>query len=118
MSYPSIVKYGTKTNPQAGDTVVNTGKLTAGRYRIQVLTKGTGTIAAGDTDNVQLLDASGGTVTVLMASKTADLAINNPEIWLNVATAGTVSVVAVANGSGTAAIYGAMIVATPEALYL
>lgn len=117
MPYPSVVKYGTKTNAQAGDVVVGSGKLTAGRYKIQVLAKLTGTIAAGDTDNIQLLDTSGGTVSVLMASKTADLSVLSPEIWTEFHTAGTINVVAVANASGTAAIYGAMIVATPEALY-
>lgn len=115
--YTSIVKYGTKTNPQAGDAVVSSGNLTAGRYRIVVVTKPSGTVAAGDADNVQLLNTTGGTVSVLMTSKTADSPTTSPDIWLDFHTAGTVSVVAVANGSGTAAVYGAMMVLTPEALY-
>lgn len=117
MAYPSIVKYGTKANAQAGDVVVGSGKLSAGRYRIVVVTKPSGTIAAADADNVQLLNPSGGTVSVLMMSKTADSPTVLPEIVMEFYTAGTVNVVAVANAAGTAAVYGAMIVATPEALY-
>lgn len=113
----STVKYGKKTNAQAGDVVVGSGNLTAGRYRIAVITKPTASAAAGDINNVQLLNTSGGTVSVLMMSGSTDIATTNPEFTLEFTTAGTVNVVAVANASGTATVYSALLVATPDALY-
>lgn len=112
----SVVKYGSKTNAQAGDVVVGSGNVTAGKYRVVVVTKASGTVAAGDLDNVQLT-YPGGTVSTLMMSSTADTANTSPEIRVEFTTAGTIAVSAVANASGTAAVYRALLVATPDALY-
>lgn len=114
---PGVVKRGTLSNPQAGGIVVSSGPLVAGRYRILVLTKPSGTVTSADANNVQLLDSSGGTVSVMQMSATTDSSTLNPEIWLNVGSGGTVSVVAVGSGSGTAAVYGALLAIQPEALY-
>lgn len=113
----SIVKYGSKTNPQAGDTIVSSGNLTAGKYRVVVATRPTGTIAAGDADNVQLLNPSGGTLSVFMMNATAGSQLVSPEVRMEFTTGGTVALVAVANASGVAAVYNAQLILTPEALY-
>lgn len=113
----TTVKYGTKTNPQAGDTVVSAGGLTAGRYRVIVQTLMSGTIAAGDVNNVQLIGSDGGTVSVLLTAGAANVAISSPTINLSVSSGGTIAVKAVANASGTGAIYGAVLVADPDALF-
>lgn len=114
---PRVVKYGKLTNPQAGGTVVNSGPLVAGRYRVSIATKPSGTLTSADANNVQLLDASGGTVGVLQMSATADFYTPNPDVVINVTAGGTISVVAAGNGSGASAVYGAVLVCEPEALY-
>lgn len=112
----STLAYGTATNPSAGGSVAATGTLPSGRYIVTVTTRPSGTIAAGDLDNVQL--QSGATVIgTLLQTATAGVAVTSAPITVEFTTAATISVTAVGNASGSSAVYGAQIVATPEALF-
>lgn len=112
----STVAYGTATNPQLGDSVAATGTLPSGRYTVTVTTRPSGTIAAGDLDNVQL-QAGATVIGTLLQASTADVGTTSAPIDVEFTTAGTISVTAVANASGSSAVYGAQIVATPQALF-
>lgn len=111
----SIQKYGAATGPTAGASLVSLTGLRKGRYRVVVATgvEGTGTVA--DNDNMQLLNGAG-TVSVVLASYGGVARVPNPEMVVDVADGGTLAVGVIGN-AGTAAIYAALIVATPEALY-
>jgi hypothetical protein len=112
----STVAYGTATNPSAGGSVAATGTLPSGRYTVVVTTRPTGTLTSGDLDNVQL--QSGSTVIgTLLQSSTAGSATTSAPIDVEFLTAAAISVTAVANASGASAVYGAQIVATPQALF-
>lgn len=111
----SFVSYGKQTGPTAGTAVVSLVLAQKGRYRVSVGAGLEGTNIAGDNDNIQLLN-SGGTVSVLLATFGGSARYTNPEIMVDVAAGGTLSVVAVGN-AGTAAIYSAVLVATPDALF-
>jgi hypothetical protein len=113
---PGNAAHGSKTNAQAGDIVVNSGPLIAGRYRVSVIAKVAGTVTDDDANNIQLLN-SGGTVAQIMMPVGGMPCHQNPDMIMNVSAGGTISIVAVANASGTAAIYSAMLAITPEALY-
>lgn len=112
----STVKYATATDPSAGGAVAATASLTPGRYSVVVVTKPSGTVASGDADNVELKVGST-VVGTLMQSATADTATTNPPVEVEFTVASAISVAAVANASGASAVYGALIVATPLALW-
>lgn len=114
---PGTVVYGKKTNPQANDIIVTSGPLIAGRYRVNVIAKPNTAIAASDSDNVQLTN-SGTAVCTLMMSGTGRLTASAPEMVLDVAAGGSISVTAVANASGVGVTYGAILSVRPEAMYL
>ncbi len=111
----STVNFGQQTGPTAGTSIVSLTGLTKGRYRVVAATGIEGTAGAGDNNNLQLLNGAG-TVSVILAAAGGLGRYSNPEMLVDVAASGTLSVVAVAN-AGTAAIYSALLVATPDALY-
>lgn len=112
----SVVAYDTATDPSAGGTVAATGALTPGRYTVTVVTKPSGTLASGDADNVQL-QAGSTVIGQLMQSGTAGTPTTNPAIEVEFTTAEAIKVTAVADASGSSAVYGALIVATAQALF-
>lgn len=113
---PGGSMYGTKLNPTAGQSIVALGPLTAGRYRVVAATAVWGTVGATDANNMALVNGAG-TVSVLMTSGTGRQMFANPSMLLDVASGGTLSVVAVGNSSAGGVNYGAQITATPDALY-
>jgi hypothetical protein len=112
----STLAYGTATNPSAGGTVAATGTLPSGRYTVVVTTRPTGTVQAGDLDNVQL-QAGAAVIGTLLQNATAGSAVTSAPVTVEFTTAAAISVTAVANASQSSAVYGAQIVATPEALF-
>lgn len=112
----STLAYGTATNPSASGAVAATGTLPSGRYIVVVTTRPTGTLTSGDLDNVQL--QTGATVIgTLLQDDTAGEAVTSAPITVEFLTAGTISVTAVGDASSSDAVYGAQIVATPQALF-
>lgn len=112
----STQNYGSQTGPTAGMVVVSLTGLTKGRYNVVAATGIEGTAGAGDNNNMQLLNGAG-TVSVILASAGGLGRYTNPTMLVDVASGGTLSVVAVGN-AGTAAVYSVLLVATPDALYL
>jgi hypothetical protein len=112
----STLAYGTATNPSAGGTVAATGTLPSGRYTVTVTTRPTGTLTSGDLDNVQL-QVGATVIGTLLQDDTAGEAVTSAPITAEFITAAAISVTAVGNASSSSAVYGAQIVATPEALF-
>jgi len=112
-----LVVYGSATDPAEGASVASTGTLPAGRYRVTVTTVTTGTVAAGDLNNVQLQVGSTVVGTLLQVA-TAGSNFTNSPIEVNVPVGGAaISVTAVADASGDSAVYNAQIVVHTEAVF-
>lgn len=113
----STVVFAKATNPSAGGSVAATGNLsdlglTSNRWRVVVTTNLTGTIAAGDLNNMQL-QVGATVIGPLAVNPTANTYTQNPPIEVDVPDQTAVSVTAIGNASGASAVYGAQIVATP-----
>lgn len=108
----TVIAYSTATNPGAGAAVVTTGSVGGGKYTVVVTTNPTGTIAAGDLNNVQL-QVGATVIGRLLMPATAGTVTASPPIVVDVPQAGAaISVNAVGAASGASAVYGAQIVAT------
>ena len=109
----SVIAYNTATNPAGGGQVVATATLNGpAKYTVTVTTNPTGTIAAGDLNNVQLQVGATVIGRLLMAA-TAGSTWTNPPVVVDVPGAGAaISVNATGAASGASAVYGAQIVAT------
>ena len=112
----STLAYGTATDPSAAGSVAATGSLPAGRYVVVVTTRPTGTLTSGDLDNVQLQVGST-VIGTLLQNDTAGSAVTSAPVTVEFTSASVISVTAVADASGVAAVYAAQIVATPQALF-
>ena len=95
------------TSPAAGATVVQVTGLPAGDYQVTWTVELSGTLAAADTNNFQLLNG----VTVVLASDNQPVAGNYPQpgVVVTVPASGTVSIQAIALGT-VGAVYRAQLV--------
>lgn len=103
---------GVVTSPGAAGAIATTGSNPAGVYDVKVTTFITGTTATADINNCRLL-ANGSTIGRIITpinGTTGGSACGNATFRVNMAGAGTFSVIAVAAGT-TGAIYAASIVA-------
>lgn len=104
-----ILVSGSAADPAANAVVVATASLPAGRYQVQAATACTGTVAAGDLNNVQL-QVGATVIGPLLQSPTANILLQNLPIIVNVPSAGAaISVTAVANASGGSVTYNAQL---------
>jgi hypothetical protein len=111
-----LVVYGSATDPSTGGAVVATSSLAGGRYNAIAVTMPTGTVAAGDLNNVQL-QVGATVVGNLIMIPTANTTFTNPSIEVSVPAAGAaISVNAVAGASGASAVYNALLVVKTAAL--
>lgn len=106
----STISYATATNPAAAGAVATTGALGPGKYVVTVTTNLTGTIQAGDLNNMQL-QVGATVIGRLLAAATAGLNTANPPVTVDVPAGTAITVNAVGNASNVAAVYGAQIVA-------
>lgn len=109
-----VLVSGSKANPQLGDTVVTTATLPAGRYKVSAATACTGTVAAGDLNNVQLVVGST-VIGTLLQSATVDVLWPNLPVVVPVPDGGAViKITAVANGSGSLVTYNGQLAVHQE----
>jgi hypothetical protein len=108
----STVYYGTATNPSGGAAIATSGSLSAGKYVVTASTQLTGTVAAGDLNNMQLQVGAtvvGKLLTVIPVATGNQV---NPPVTVDVPASTAVTVNAVGAASGVSAVYAAQIVAT------
>lgn len=114
---PDVLVSGSAVNPTAGTAVVATSSLPAGRYEVSAATACTGTVAAGDLNNVQL-QVGATVIGPLLQSATANILWQNQKVIVPVPVGGaTISVNAVGNASGVSVTYNAQLVAHQLAAY-
>ena len=108
----SVVAVGSATNPAGGGQVATTGTVGGGKYTVTVVTNPTGTIAAGDLNNMQL-QVGATVIGKLLVVATAGSTTASPPVVVDVPQAGAaITVNAVGAASGASAVYNAQIVAT------
>ncbi len=112
-----VLVSNSKANPQLGDTIVTTASLPYGRYRVQAATAPTGTVAAGDLNNVQL-QVGATVIGTLLQAATANILWQNQAVVVNVPVAGAaILITAVANSSVGAPTYNGQLSVHQEAAY-
>lgn len=103
---------GSQTNPTAATVVASAVVNAAGNWEIVVYPFLSGTIAAGDLNNLGVYQGTVLKFTIpLPAVATTTQAVPAYTIVLSCANGDTVSVKAIANASGASAVYNAAIVA-------
>lgn len=107
----SLTNYSSVTAPAAGGVLASLASPPAGVYQVQIIAGLTGTVAAADQDNIELV-VDGSVITVLLLPAVVEGATDSPPFVIQVKTAGT-SIQLKAVGAGTAtAVYRTMLVAT------
>jgi|SRR5271170_253001 len=105
------------TNPLAAAAIVTTASLPAGRYEVLAATACTGTVAAGDLNNVQL-QVGETVIGTLLQAPVANTLWPNQKVTVSVPVGGAaISVNAIANASGALVTYNAQLVAHQIAAY-
>lgn len=101
---------GTQTAPTAGTAIASVTIGTAGLYEITTMVFLSGTVAAGDANNMQLRQNATARLTPLLVPAAANAFPQPTVVVLNCAASDTVSVNAVANATASA-VYNATVVA-------
>lgn len=103
---------GSQTNPTAGTAVATVTIPTAGNWEITTYPFFSGTIAAGDLNNMGVFQGTANKFTLPLpaVAQTAQPVMALP-IILTCAAGDTVAVKAIANASGASAVYNAAVIA-------
>lgn len=112
MTFASVVTYGGTAAPGTASTIAATSTLPAGQYRCTVTAYVSGTAAAGDLNNLQLL--VGGTASGrLMLVPVINTIFQNPPITVSFADPASVIAVGCPGAAGATSTYNVQMVVDP-----
>lgn len=108
----SYLDYGQKTSPAAGDIIVSFGSLDAGLYRVKVTTSLSGTVGAGDFNNMVIHLAGSPMTSNIMVDQAYQQPFTNADQLVSIGAGQSLGVHSVAAGT-SGSIYSALLVAEP-----